>query len=318
MEGELITDSADVADVLMELQESFSWPVRADHFQLIETWERERSGSTFHHFRGTPDGVDVVVKSVRGWTGAEAEASFAAMVDLADTLDKTAFEVAAAVRPLAWAGKPPGVVMPFLEGSDVVTILRDPHAEAWKGRVDDWVSRAGAMLAAYHGMHPAADAVDGARDDVAALAKHLRVGRPFEIEWEQRVATCFGDFGPGNLHATPGGDLYLLDPPLSPGPAVVHRDLANFLFELRRQMAGRGFTATEPMPGSFERLRAGLLRGYAMARAKSFDAEDEALIALFETRRALGMARKRFPKRLGDAFWFASTGLSLRKTARSR
>jgi hypothetical protein len=297
---------------------TFSWPIKADHYELRGRWERERSGSTFHYFRGTPFGPDVVIKSVRGWTGEEAEASYEAMVDLADTLDRTAFEVAAAIRPLAWADRPPGLVMPYLEGSDVITILRDPHAEAWKGRVDDWVSRAGAMLAAYHGMHPASEAVDSARGEVTALAKRLRIKRTFEIDWEQDVAKCFGDFGPGNLHATPGGDLYLLDPPLSPGPAVVHRDLANFLFELRRQMAGRGFTPTEPLPGSFDRLRTGLLRGYAMARAKSFDAEDEALIALFETRRALGMARKRFPRRLSDAAWFASTGLSLRKTARSR
>ncbi len=308
----------EVDGLLLELQESFSWPTRADHYDLVGTWDRERSGSSFRHLRGSPDGPDIVIKSVKGWTGEEAEASYLAMIDLADTLDRTAFEVASAIRPLAWAERPPVLVMPFLEGSDVVTILRDPHADAFKGRVDDWVSRAGAMLAAYHTTHPASHAVESARDDVAALARRVGVGREFEIDWEERVAKCFGDFGPSNLHATASGDLYLLDPPLSPGPAVVHRDLANFLFELRRQVAGRGFTRTEPLPGSFELLRAELLRGYAMARGMPFDAEDEALIALFETRRALGMARKRFPRRLGDAAWFASTGLSLRRTARSR
>ncbi len=239
-----------------------------------------------------------MIKTVRGWTADEAEAAYEAMIDLADSLEGTPFDIAGAIRPWAWAGVPPLLVMPYLEGSDVVTILRDPHAEAWKGRVDDWVSRAGAMLAAYHQRHPAPEATDEARREVTALARRLRVNGDFAIDWEHRVAKCFGDFGPGNLHASPSGDLYLLDPPLSPGSAVVHRDLGNFLFELRRQLAGRGFTRSEPMSERFERLHAGFLRGYVMADGAPLDAPDEALIALYETRRALGMARQALPKTL--------------------
>ncbi len=102
-------------------------------------------------------------------------------------------------------------------------------------------------------------------------------------------------------------------PTLTPTPGPIHRDLGNFIFELRRQLAGRGFTPSPPIPGNFERLCDSFLQGYSDARGSTLDDTDLALIALFELRRAAGMARKRFPRRPGDALWFARSAMASRR-----
>jgi hypothetical protein len=134
-----------------------------------------------------------------------------------------------------------------------------------------------------------------------------------QIEWRERCALSFGDFGPGNLNGNASGDLYLLDPPEDPAVALVHKDIGNFMFEMRRQLAGHGYTRTRPVRGRFLELRAAFREGYSAWSSRVVDGCDQALIALFEMRRARGMARKRFPGRLGDSSWFARSALARRR-----
>lgn len=309
---------SDLSRLILTLQEKFAWPVRSEGFDLVELWRRDRSGSAFYHMTGSPDGPEVILKVVDDWTPRDAESMFHAMTDLADIVDHAAITGAFAIKPVGWASDPPLVVMPYVEGTDVISILRQPEHAAW-AEMGSWMNRTGEMLAVYHQRHRA-ESTPAAVDDARALAARLRVDRgAFErtltgIDPERRTARSFGDIGPGNLHGGSDGDLYLLDPPAESNPALVHRDLGNFIFELRRQLAGRGYTRSRPVEGQFERLRSAFLDGYSLrCHGGPLTSADEALIALYETRRALGMARKRMPSRPGDALWFARLALSRRR-----
>lgn len=309
---------SELSQLLVSLQEKFGWATRSESFDLIGLWRRDRSGSAFYHMTGIPDGPAVIVKVVDEWTSRDAESMFHAMVDLADVVEGSGIQGAFGIRPVGWAGAPPLVVMPFVEGTDVVSILRQPGHEAWAD-VGSWMTKTGQMLAVYHERHRA-HATAAAVDDARGLAARLMIGRRSieetlaEIDPEQRSARSFGDIGPGNLHGASNGDLYLLDPPAESGLALVHRDLGNFAFELRRQLAGHGYTRSRPVKGHFERLRSAFLEGYSLrSHGGPLTPADESLIALFEARRAMGMARKRIPSRPGDALWFARLAISRRQ-----
>jgi hypothetical protein len=311
------TTPGSIPELLLALQDSFAWQERADAYRLAATWERRRSGSYFTRFEGLPSGPGVVVKTAEGWAPDDAREIFAAMADLADLVERAGVTAYIPLHPLAWASDPPSVVTPYLEGIDLVTILRDPEHPAWASDVADWIGGAGEVLAGYHSSHQAPESAPNAREQTANVARRLRVDLAFDrVQWSERTARSFGDFGPGNLHVvTASGEVALLDPPPDPVPAVVHRDLGNFLFELRRQLAGRGYTRTAPVNGRFDALRARFLQGYSSRQAIPLTPADEALISLFEARRDLGMARKRLPQRVGDSMWFARSALARRREA---
>jgi hypothetical protein len=250
-----------------------------------------------------------VVKVVPDMAPGSAERQFQAGVDLDDIL--IAVPRVRAIRPLAWSDDPPSLVTAYVESDDLVSLLREPEHDAWKsGNLATWVEAAGSALAAYHAQ-PVGD-IEPAAEEVRRVGARTRVDAD-EIErvltaadWRARARRRYGDFGPGNFQGAPDGTLYLLDPPDQVEISVAHRDIANFLFETRRQLAGRGYTRSAPVKGRFPGLRDRFLAGYGMEPTPG----DAALIALFEVRRASAMARKRFPKRSGDAAWFARLALA--------
>jgi hypothetical protein len=308
-----VTKTSDLARQLLELQEEFHWESPGDAYELVASWERERSKSVFHRLMGKPSGPEVVVKVSADWDSDDTRLTFEAMIDLVDTIDAADIPGAAAIRPLAWSEAPPQLVMPFVDGADVVSILRQPDHPAWREDVATWMRSAGGMLSAYHARNVTAGSAEAVAE-VRALAERFRVSRNFEdVDWQGRTAGSYGDFGPGNLHAGADGVLYLLDPPLATVSSPVHRDLGNFTFELRRQLDGRGYTPSPPVTGHFDRLCDSFLQGYSDAWGSTLDDTDLALIALFELRRAAGMARKRFPRRPGDALWFARSAMARRR-----
>ena len=313
---------ARISVLLCRLQDSFAWQHQADDYDLSAAWDRERSGSVFYRMTGRPSGQEVIVKIVAGWEPGDAERTFQAMVELAETLDAAQIEGGGAIRPLAWADDPPVLVMPYVDGTDLVSILRQPDHPAWSHHVPIWMENAGRMLAAFHARHltPPLQDISTAGEEARFLAARYRIDDAVvdrilnQVDWRHRCARSFGDFGPGNLLGTPEGGLYLLDPPNVSPTALIHRDLANFVFELRRQLAGRGFTRSRPVTGRFEELRSSFIGGYsALWHEESLRVGDEALMALFEMRRAVGMARKRLPNRPGDAAWFARFALARRR-----
>ncbi len=296
----------------------------SDRFEPVDTWMRPRSGSIFHHVVGRPSGIDVVAKVVPRWEPGEAERVFHSMIELDDLIAGAGIENAHGIRPLASSDHPPIVVMPYIASTDLVSILRSPEHGAWSGGdLDAWMERAGAMLAAYH-RQPVGD-IDPAAEEVRHVASRMKL-RADDVErlltaadWRTKSRRRYGDFGPGNFQGAEDGRLYLLDPPEEADISVIHRDLSNFLFETRRQLAGRGFTRSRPVKGEYPALRDRFLEGYrAFSPGMVWGPADEALVALFEVKRAMAMARKRFPGRLGDSLWFGKLANGRRLDLRRR
>ncbi len=287
-------------------------------FDVIDHWERDRSGTAFYHMVGRPSGTEVLVKTGEGWNPAEAELLYRAMIDLADIVSSSGIERAAVIRPVGWAGSPPAIVMPYVSGTDLVTLLRDDGRHEW-AHMGSWMHCAGAMLAAYHRPHVEPSASDDSADEVRATGRQMRIPAPRIDRLLERVdrrggrARTFGDFGPGILLGTADGHLYLLDPPERPSTNLIHKDIGNFMFEMRRQLAGHGFTRSQPVRGRFHELRARFLEGYSDGSGRGVDDCDQAMIALFEMRRGVGMTRKRLPRRPGDAAWFARSAIARRR-----
>ena len=216
-------------------------------------------------------------------------------------------------------------LMPFVDGVDIVTMMRASDNQVWDddhAQLSLWMLRAGVALAAFHEDKRRKSDVDLdlAMSDVTRLADRFRIsashttGLLEAAEWRDKCVASYGDFGPGNLLGTSDGLLYLLDPPTDPPPAILHRDIGNFLFELRRQFAGRGYTRAPVMRDAFAALRSDFLAGYSShGSRRSLGDADDALIALFEMARAAGMARKRFPGRTGDSIWFLKFALARRR-----
>ena len=321
----MISEQPDVAaleGLLVDAQDRLGHGAYVERFDIVASWERVRSGSTFFRMVGFPHGPDVVVKMSRRWQPGEAEQHYGTLTLLHEILSSGPQSGAQAIPPLTWIDDPPLIVMPYVEGADVITMMRETESAVWKedgALLSRWMMAAGSALATYHAAMPRPGDGEQASRDVLDVARRTRMSRLVVrlidgLRWAEITVGAFGDFGPGNLHGTPDGEVYLVDPPDAGSTAVIHRDLGNFLFELRRQLAGRGFTRTAALPDVFDDLRRAFLGAYAEAAGiGALKSSDYGLIALFEMRRALGMARKRLVVRPADAVWFARSALGRRR-----
>lgn len=284
--------------------------------RYIDSWERPRSGTSFFRFSMEPSGRKIVVKSGSGWSAQDASRLFDAQAALARAVSNPVIENAGSLDPIDWMARPPSLVMPDVGGTDVVSILRDPGRPEWES-MKSWMRAAGAMLAGFHEASPTPSDFDAG--EVLTLARRMRVQDGVthraleEAVWTERFASVYGDFGPGNLIGVLDGPVYLIDPPVEPGVGPVHRDLGNFAFELRRQLAGHGHTRSDPVPGRFDPLHQAVIAGYAERSDAEVGRGDLALIALYEMRRAAGMARKRLATRPLEALWFVRLALARRR-----
>ena len=302
----------EASELLLSMQRTFDWTQHDDSFELVSAWERPRTGSCFFRYDGSPSGTAVVIKTQESWEGNDAQPAYESLADLHAIVTKAGIDHARTLTPLGWAARPPIVVTPYVDGDDLVSMMRQPNHRMWDNNhelLGKWMGTAGAIVSAYHAANRCTDAdqQSNALSDTRAAARCLGVpkgGISQILETVDPTTQCvdaFGDLGPGNLFGCTDESLYLLDPPTQTLPRLVHRDIGNFLFELRRQLAGRGFTPAPPAKPVFDQLRDVFIEWYN----SSFTAADRALVALFEARRAAGMARKRFPRRLSDSVWFA-------------
>jgi hypothetical protein len=286
-----------------------------ESFQYLDGWERPRAGTSFFRFAVEPSGRTIVVKTGSQWSADDAERLCEAHASLTRAVSEPQIEQAASIHPVTYLIDPPSLVMPDVGGTDVVSILRDPHRPEWES-MTSWIRAAGAMLAAFHAANPAPP--DVGTGDIVETARRMRIDDVARLildraKWEESCAAVYGDFGPGNLIGVLDGPVYLIDPPMMPPGGPIHRDLGNFVFELRRQLAGHGHTRTRPVPGRFDTLLEALLDGYSERSGSVLAPSDEALIALYEMRRAAGMARKRLSKRPFESVWFARSALERRR-----
>lgn len=313
----------EIVNLVSLLQEQFGWDSHGESYEVIEQWERPRSGSEFFRVRAQRDGPDVVIKRHLDWPEGMAERVYEATNRFAATVDGANLDHGRVIRALGWARNPETIVTPYVEGLDLVSVLRTPTHWAWEDEGEllaAWMVDAGAMLAIYHTDERISPKDrDHVWDEARALGRRVMASEQVEaafdeMEPESCFKPAFGDYAPGNMHVTEDHHIHVLDGPEQTEHALIHRDLAHFLFETRRQLAGHGYTRTPPVAGQhYGRLAEAFLRGYsAEMPGPELGNADRFLVDLYQLRRSWGMARKRTPDRPTDAWWFASTALSIR------
>lgn len=285
------------------MQLDFSWPVQSTAFQIVSVSDRKSSGATLLRAQGA-DGVDVVVKTNDDWNLDDAVGAHHALAALHDIIDGADIERGGAMPPLGWAPDPPMVVTGYVESHELRSAVKtETDIDLLIGPLET----AGRMLAAFHEHHRATDSqsTDAAHQDAISTARKIPNGERTLDRLLARapivVAKSYIDITPSNVLCASSGEILLIDPPPSLRPAIIERDLGTFLFELRKQRAA--FSRSSREPTDFPHLKEAFLNGYGVSDPR--DPSTQALLSLFEFRRAIGTSRKRLRGRSPEAVRYA-------------
>jgi hypothetical protein len=191
----------------------------------------------------------------------------------------------------------------YVEGIDLYFMLLDIGHPAWGSAgvpAATLLARCGVALA--H-LHSAGDGLaEGADRDllerIRSVANSLRL-RPIVTSGTDLVPVMgFGDVGPHQFRIAAVGQIWVLDPPTDPFPALPHEDVAMFLFGIDKLFRAASGVRTRSRRPTRIALREAFLEGYG--RIGVIDPRREPhrwLIRMFETKTAAGTARRRIRER---------------------
>jgi hypothetical protein len=190
-----------------------------------------------------------------------------------------------------------------VEGTDLYFMLLDLGHPAWSfvgATATAVLASCGSALAHIHGASERASA--GASRDafkrMRSVASSLWL-RPSVVSGaELQPVVGFGDIGPHQFRITDAGQIWVLDPPTDPAPALPHEDVATFLFGIDKLLGAASGVRTRSRHATRTALREAFLEGYG--RAGVIDprrAVDRWLLRLFDTKMAAGTARRRIHER---------------------
>ncbi|MFV2069775.1 MAG: hypothetical protein ACC645_22645 [Pirellulales bacterium] len=310
-----------------KMRDRHGWQDAARGFLVERTWVKTSSQNVFHLLTTIPGGEQIVLK-IEASAGAEdARALHDAMSNLVEVLEGAA-EATTGLQPIGWLETPPMVATQYVEGVDLVDILQDASHAAWQH--DDTIlgvaNAAGAALAVFHRSVVPGRHSDHPRttDSTKRLSRRLVLPPATtsilatEAGRASAMGRRYGDFGPGNIRLSTSGNVYVLDPPTKTTSSLVHRDIAYFEFQVKKNLAGRGTAKSSDSNSYIEgQLRTAFLTGYGTE--SSFDPNRDqarALVAAYQAAYAVGMARKRVrQRRWQDASWAIASAASLRREA---
>lgn len=314
--------------IATEMAQRFAWRGANEGFCLEGSWVKNSSQNTFYELSMLPAGERIVIKVETGQSPtASVEQTAQAMADLADALGPIGPGVAG-LRALGWIESPPALASTYVEGVDLVDLLRGEEHPIWTG--DDTplsaVEHAGMALAAFHEFRNLddADQIARVRSSVARLARVLalppRVASALvrEATRASSVGREYRDFGPGNVRVSHGGPVYILDPPVEERHGPRHADIAYFEFEVRKNLAGQ-VTGQRAQAANASAAEIVVAFGNGYQAVSGFDPERgnaRALVLAFQAKRAVVMVRKRIrQRRWRSAAWALRSGLVLRRLA---
>jgi hypothetical protein len=308
-----VLDEASLQDLLCRLQEEFSWPTRADRFFLENKWRR-RWGDLYR-CRGAGGSPDVVLKVHRNWSDPSDTPHV-----LYEQMNRLAGgrwpKSAGFMRAIAWAGSPPVLCMPYVEGADLSAALQSPKGLERVGRRPAEVIRCcGEVLGAYHSRSgETGDLERFALDDprtarlIDSQLRRMGRGQGSGLSGEEPVVVVplHGDFGLQNVRLAPDGKLWFLDPPAYPLKGLINDDVARFILQLRARLRLQRAT-TEGRPDAAS-LAEAFLEGYAETGPVDVRLPAQRwLIRLFQGSRARGLAAGRARRgRFLEASWYGT------------
>ena len=337
---EPLTDG-DIEAIVLRLGFDFGWDPVWNEPITEHLWTNGRTGNSFARIKARHTSDRILLK----WLGprdGEATGLSAVTPTVAKYLDDLSSlfadrcpTVALAPRPLGWLEQPQVIAMEFIEGTELAEVAGQPDHEFWDTPevISGWVGSAAEALATFHDHGPTGHAVEEAA--IAVLSEKLRryrlsaVRRKDLLDYAMGprvVAPRYQDFGPGNLLGLQDGGIAVLDPPLELDLAPRHRDLAHFLFLIRRDLAGIDVDTRRTVgPERGMGIRRDFLASYeANSGFPVEDGRGKALLAMYESFEAFGVARRiaagrdylpRSWSRWQAAAWAARTSLASRVRA---
>lgn len=258
-------------------------------------WEVESEWPSFSaHFWLLRSGGDrIVLKLGSNWSG--------------DTVSYVAEENDRVSRLLAAVGSgrmvmpavlgvstdPPALGLEFHSGDPLFSVLADLDTT----ERNDLLALCGAGIGAFHSADPATDdpaSTEAALEELRRAAKRAVVGWSKVAAIEPGLARARGyRFSPNDFLVTEEGRLVFLDPPHVRKYDYVHRDLASFLMELHRSLAGEGRPSADRL-GLLAETRRAFLDGYRETGPAPLNRSDDALVIdLFQTARISGVLQGR-------------------------
>jgi hypothetical protein len=307
----------DLEHLLEEASRGAGW-TNADRYDLLDVWGSRTA--SIYRCRGrdtapdvvapdvvVPDVVvpDVVVKVGHGWSTADARLLDERQRALRSRLDPSIVQTP---EPLGWTSDPAAVCTGYVEGTDLYFMLLDVRHPAWDSTpasATTVLARCGMALAHLHAT-PAAPPHDAERlviERMQQVAHDLRLRPIATSHVDLKPVIGFGDVGPHQFRIGGEGDVWVLDPPMHPEPALPHQDIATFVFGIDRLLGARPGGRPRSLRATRADLREAFLDGYGrMGGIDPRTPADRWLIRLFGTKVAVGTARRRLRAReLADA-----------------
>lgn len=198
--------------------------------RLLRTWTT-KNGLRLLHFATDPA---VIVKVGPDWSVKTAASVADGYLKWREILQSVEGIYAPAARAVY---APPSVVMEYVEGRELLAAIRQ------KEDLSRALHACGRAIGAYHRsggeQSPAL-----ARDRVRTVLRRLRVSKQTEQRLLRAVVpvASTGDFGPYNARLDVNDQVAVIDPVTRLRVDTAHRDVAWFLWWLRRESAGRAAT----------------------------------------------------------------------------
>ena len=314
-------DEAQLNALLHRIRERFGWAEDRERFRLTSCWS-SRTAALYRCTEETKGSPDVLLKAGRGWSPDAARKLYEELDGLAHDLGDGSPTMVRVPLVLGWDGAPPVVCMRYIEGTEVYFLLEDLDHPVWavsRWSPPDLIAQCGRGLGAYHsrsrasGEPNAPTAQDEAARSLQRAASAMRAPRrPLDgFVASMAIAPSFGDIGPHQLLLASSDDLYLLDPPVSPPFAPVHRDVAGFLFQLMRILGREAAERGRQQRRAGTALSEAFLRGYAETGPTDLRTpQDRWLIAMFRGHASGAMAHQRLKnRRYAEALRYGSASL---------
>ena len=300
-QAEIREASVEMAGLLSKLNFEFEWDDVRSKFSITNSWERR--GSLFYVAQST-SGKSVIVKQPGERRSHVSGFQLrGAMADVARIVDQASIANLGMPPPLAWTEHPTTLVMPYIEGDDLTSVLRDPDHAFWNdrgGTLGAWCEVVGAAVGAFHRFAPVApvayrDSVTDAHETLAnlALSKAL-LNALIPPTTESLHARSLVDPAPSNFRRGFDGTIWMLDPPTTTRYEFVHRDAARFFSTVHRTVENKVSNKRREMTPDdrLELVKNAFLAGYARTNSQLDDDRNRRLIEAFESRIALGIARR--------------------------
>ena len=254
MTGRTELTKEDLEPLVLRLRSRFGWDLAWSELTVERVWRTPRVGNRFALLNARDGADQILIKHLGARKGRQAgldpaRASKLAtrMANLADILEERCPSEAHSPKSLGWLDEPPVVAATFINGIELANVLRQPDHLSWESPslIRSWMKSAGAALAVFHDYGPT-----GSRSEANAIADLTGSLSRYRLSPGNKAALLeyaidpgvlvprFRDFASSNLLGQQDGRVVVLDPPIEIELAARHRDIAIFLFNVERNLAG--------------------------------------------------------------------------------